>query len=204
MSPSDSGRPTADGRGDTGIPGPTTAVGCPPSAVSPYDRLINAMAALGAAMIVLMALWITYEVIARYALNAPTIWVTDLSEYTMLYATFLAAPWLVREGGHVQVDILLSRLSTRHQHALGVVTCFLAAAASAVLLWQGAEATWDTFSRNQHMARAWAIPRWTVLVIIPIGSFFLVLEWLRAGMRSAHAARSEDAFAEHAARESVV
>jgi TRAP-type C4-dicarboxylate transport system permease small subunit len=176
----------------------------PRSPASPYDRVIDGMAALGAAMIVLMALWITYEVIARYAFNAPTIWVTDLSEYTMLYATFLAAPWLVREGGHVQVDILVSRLSTRHQHALRVITCLLAAAASAVLLWQGVEATWDTFSRNQHMARAWAIPRWTILVIIPLGSFFMVLEWLRAAVRAGRAGSSEDALAERAARESVV
>jgi TRAP-type C4-dicarboxylate transport system permease small subunit len=162
------------------------------------------MAALGAAMIVLMALWITFEVIARYAFNAPTIWVTDLSEYTMLYATFLAAPWLVREGGHVQVDFLLSRLSPRQQHALAVATCLLAAAASSVLLWQSIEATWDTFSRNQHMARAWAIPRWTILAIIPVGSFFLVIEWLRAAIRAAQATRSDETFAEHAARESVV
>jgi TRAP-type C4-dicarboxylate transport system permease small subunit len=54
------------------------------------------------------------------------------------------------------------------------------------------------------MARAWAIPRWTILVIIPLGSFFMVLEWLRAAVRAGRAGSSEDALAERAARESVV
>lgn len=169
-----------------------------------YDRLLNVMAAIGAVILVLMAFWISYEVVMRYFLNSPTIWATDLSEYGLLYATFLAAPWLVREGGHVQVDILLSRIAAARRLQLGVVTSLVAAIASAIFLWQGIEATWDTFVRGQYMARAWSIPRWTVLVIIPFGSFFLVVEWLRAVVRSARAANQPDTFTERAAEEPVV
>lgn len=156
-----------------------------------YDRLINAMAVAGASVLVLMAFWISYEALMRRFLNAPTVWVNDLSEYSLLWVTFLGAPWLVREGGHVQIDILLVRLSPRQRALLGVVGAAVAAVASAVLLWQGIDATLDAFRRGQSMARTWAVPRWLVWSIIPVGSFFLLIEWLRAAVRCWRAARSE-------------
>jgi TRAP-type C4-dicarboxylate transport system permease small subunit len=57
-----------------------------------YDRLIVAMAYLAGLLIIGMSLWISYEVVARYVFLRPTIWAADLSEYTLLWSTFLAAP----------------------------------------------------------------------------------------------------------------
>ena len=155
-----------------------------------YDRFLQGLAALGAVIMALMALWISYEVIMRYFFQNPTIWASDLAEYAMLYSTFLAAPWLVRTNGHVRVELLLDKLNERQQHVLGVVTSLLAAAVCAVLCWQGLDATIDAAQRGQMIARSWQVPRAAVWGIIPFGSFFLTIEFLRAAVRSAHAART--------------
>lgn len=172
--------------------------------VALYDRLLDAMAGAGAIMMVLMSLWVTYEVIARYAFNNATIWAVDLSEYALLWATFLASPWLVREGGHVQIESLLERLTPRQRHVLGVFSSLAAALVAAVMLWQGLDATLEAFNRGQMVARSWRVPRAAVWMIIPIGSFFLVIEFIRAAVRSAHATRDEQAFSHHAADERVI
>jgi TRAP-type C4-dicarboxylate transport system permease small subunit len=154
-----------------------------------YDGLLNAMAALAAASMPVMALAVTYEVVMRYVFNDPTIWAVDLSEYIMLYATFLAAPWLVREGGHIRIEALLSLLSPRNQHMLGVVAAIISAAVAAVLCWQGLDATLDAYTRGVIIARSWRVPRWIVWALIPVGSFFITIEFIRVAVRSWRAAR---------------
>ncbi len=156
-----------------------------------YDRLIDAMAVVAGAGMALMALWITYEVITRYFFNNPTVWATDLSEYMLLYGTFLAGPWLVREDGHITIDLLLTRLTPRQRHVLGAVSALIGAAVMAVLCWQGLEATLDAFTRGQMIAKTWRVPRAAVWAVIPFGSFFLVVEFIRAAVRSVHASRDE-------------
>jgi TRAP-type C4-dicarboxylate transport system permease small subunit len=169
-----------------------------------YDRLLDGMAALGAAAMLLMALCITYEVVMRYVFNRPTIWAADLSEYALLYSTFLAAPWLVREGGHVRIDTLLIRLTPSQRHVLNLITCVLAAGVCMVLLWQTLDATLATFARGHMVARAWQVPRAAVWAIMPVGSFFLTLEFLRAAIRSARAARSGHPAVEHVGHERAI
>lgn len=152
----------------------------------------------------LMSLWITYEVIMRYFLNAPTIWAVDLSEYALLWGTFLAGPWLVRIGGHVRVEALIEHLRPSHQHILGVISSTVAAAVVLIMLWQGLEATLSVYERGQMIARSWQIPRWTVWAAIPLGSFFMVIEFIRAAVRSARSLGDEESFTHHAADERVV
>src|SRR3990170_8735242 len=35
------------------------------------------------------------------------------TEYALLWFTFLAAAWLLREGGHISIDTVISRLPTK-------------------------------------------------------------------------------------------
>ena len=172
--------------------------------VGAYDRLLDGMAAIAAAGTVLSALWITYEVIMRYFFNNPTIWAIDLTEYTLLWGTFLAAPWLLREGGHVRLEMLLDRLSPRTRHVCGVVSSLVGAAVCAVLLWQGLDATLDAFTREQYIARSWRVPRAAVWAIIPVGSFFLTIEFIRLAIRSAYLSTREPTFADHVRDEPAV
>lgn len=169
-----------------------------------YNRLLDWMAVAGAIILGLMAFWISYDVLMRKIFNAPTIWASDLSEYGLLWATFLGTGWLVREGGHVEIDILTSRLNLRWQHVFGVIGALIAAGSSAVMLWQGIDLTIDALVRGQTMARTWNVPRWLVWSIIPIGSFFLTIEWVRVALRSFRATRGDLGTPDHVLAEPAV
>lgn len=64
-----------------------------------------AMAALAA----IVAAYV-YEVVARYAFDAPTMWSADLVSYLLLFVTFMAMPEVTRTGSHVAVTVFLERL----------------------------------------------------------------------------------------------
>lgn len=150
-----------------------------------YVWLIHGMAVLGALILVGMSLWITYDVVMRYVLVSPTIWAGDLSEYGLLWATFLAAPWVLRQEGHVRIEIFVERLSHQHRRKTGVIVSILGAVVCVIFAWQTALTTVDFFARDLMEARIWRVPQWIIYSVIPLGSAFLAVEFVARALRYA-------------------
>jgi len=150
--------------------------------VTAGERLaVEGLMLVAIAILPLMALAITYEVIVRRIFNSPTIWVVDASAFALLWVTFLAAPWLIRHESNIRIEIVTDRLGLRSRAALAAVTSFAGAAVMAVVFWQATSETIQTYTRNTHTIGSWEIPRVFVVVVMPIGSFFAALEFLRVG-----------------------
>lgn len=144
-----------------------------------WSALLDGLAYLVAILTAALTLAVVYEVVARYFFNRPTAWAVDFTEYALLYITFLGAAWALRERAHIRIEILTERLGPRPQLALGAVVSLLAAGVSAVLMWQGAEVTWEAYTKDQAMLKAWRVPRWILILPIFLGSLLLVIEFLR-------------------------
>lgn len=155
------------------------------AALKVYDRLVDGLAALAAVLLTAMALWVTYEVVARYAFAAPTFWVVELSEYTLLYATFLGGPWLVRRNGHVRIGVVFDRLPARVQVHLGALLALVCAVCCAILVYLGVRDLAEAWTRAQLMPGLMQMPRWLVVLCIPVGSLFLTTEFVRQAIELA-------------------
>ena len=169
-----------------------------------WERLLAALAFLGALLMGGMALWITYEVLMRYLFQSPTFWAVDLSEYAMLWAAFLAAPWVLQREGHVRVEVFVERANPARQRALGVFTSTLGALGCAIMAWQGAATVWDFYVRSTMVAREWQVPQFVVYLVIPIGSALLTVEFVRRARRYLRAAGGEASFVRQAAEERTI
>lgn len=62
------------------------------------------------ALMAVMATLVFINVISRYLLNHSIIWVEELTQYQMIWITYLGAGLALREGRHVAVEILQDRL----------------------------------------------------------------------------------------------
>ena len=66
------------------------------------------------------------EVILRYFFNSPTVWANELAQMFFGAYAILAGGYILRSGGHVNVDILYSRLPKKSRaasvrcHSLGL------------------------------------------------------------------------------------
>src|SRR5680860_544067 len=75
---------------------------------------INRWLAIAASSLVfIMVAVISYEVVARYFFDAPTVWALELSTLLLGPYFLLAGPYFLHTAGHVNVDILYSKLSPR-------------------------------------------------------------------------------------------
>ena len=146
-----------------------------------FERTIELAAALAGALLVFVLLSESAEVVMRYFLRNPLIWVVEVSETILLFVAFLGAAWLLKSEGHVRMDLLLNRLNPRPRSILNIITSIIGAFCCGVLVWYGSLSTWDNFVRGAFEPTVLEIPSAYVLVIIPIGSFLFFIQCLRRG-----------------------
>ena len=70
---------------------------------------------VGSLALLIMALLIVSGVIARYLFNYGIPFAIEYSEYMILIVILWGAAIVMKEGGHINVDILISRLKVRPQ-----------------------------------------------------------------------------------------
>lgn len=147
------------------------------------SRCAAVPAAVAAVLILAMSLWISYDVITRYFLDYSSPWSFDLSEYALVWITFLGAPWVLLQDRHVRIELLVDVLSPRVQRMLGIVVCLIAIITCAVLAWRTGLAAFQYIERNEMMPRIVRIPRIWPYCIVPIGSLLLTFAFcLRLGL----------------------
>jgi TRAP-type C4-dicarboxylate transport system permease small subunit len=153
------------------------------------------LCAAGATLLfVAITLAIAAEVLLRYGFNSPIAWVVELSEYALLWITFLGASWVLRHGGHVRVDILLQYLSPAALRVCGMVSAGMGTLTMLVILVFGADATWTAYLRGAYKPTGIDVPTWMVLIVIPVCSLLLTFRF--AHLFVEFAARQRDFGAE--------
>lgn len=148
------------------------------------DKTLEGMTFLAGLLLVFIMMAVCGDVILRTFFELPQMWVTEVTECLLLYITFLTTAWLLRDDGHVRVDILLNRLKPRTVAFLGIVSSGIGILVSVVLVIFGAMITWDYYQRGVYTPSAMEFPVYVILIIIPIGSLALFLQFVRRGVLS--------------------
>jgi TRAP-type C4-dicarboxylate transport system permease small subunit len=101
------------------------------------------------------------------------------TEYFLLLIPLLGAPWLVREKGHIYIELLIMALAPRARRPLMLAIVFLCLAVCVVLAWYGAAITVQNFMQNEKDVRSFDMPRWMLMLSMPLAFGMMALEFLR-------------------------
>ena len=143
------------------------------------DTVINVFAVMAGIGVVFIMLAIGAEVFMRYFLNRPLIWVVEVTGLALLYVTFLVGAWVLKRERHVRIDIMLNRLSPATQAILNTATSIVCALIFLVVTGYGTLVTWEHFQAGYYTPTTMEIPYAYALVIIPVGSLLLFIQFLR-------------------------
>jgi len=117
-----------------------------------------------------------YEVIARYVFNSPTNWAHE-SMFLMFGMQYLiAGGFVLREGGHVRVDVLYNKLSKRWKAISDVLTSIFFFIFMIALLITGWTFFKDAYSVGEVSFTEWAIQYWPIKFALPLGAALLILQ----------------------------
>jgi TRAP-type C4-dicarboxylate transport system permease small subunit len=108
----------------------------------------------------------------------------EVTEYAMLYLTFLGAAWLLREEGHVRLDILFVLLKPRSRALLNSVTSILGVIVCLVLAFYGTWSTWLHYQKGLCTFSAMELLKWPFIIVIPFGSLMLLIQFARSAYAS--------------------
>lgn len=144
-----------------------------------YAGLLKGCGLLAGVAFGVVAALVTLNVLLRNlgVTNFP--WLLEVSEYVLYIGTFLAAPWVLRLGAHVRVDLLPGLLPAAGARLVNTVANLLGLACCVVLARHGWNVTWDAFSRGDVMFKEIVIPEWPLLAIIPLSAALLTIEFAR-------------------------
>jgi len=135
------------------------------------------------ALVVLMLL-VFHEVVVRYILDRPTIFSVEISEYLLVFLTFMSVGWVLREDRHVRMMALVTILPEKAQIILDVAVSVLAIGFCAVLTWKGAQTAIMAYVGDYHSSSLVNFPLWISYSFIPFGALILGLQFLvRIGER---------------------
>ncbi len=142
-------------------------------------RVENLLAALGIAVMLLIVGAVCIEIVLRTFFARPQVWVIEFTEYGLLYITFLGTAWLLRQDGHVSVDLLTNALDREWRRRLALVSAAVGFAVSVVLTVFGVIVTLDTLRRGIYKPTILEFPTWIVLLVIPLGASLLAARFLQ-------------------------
>lgn len=148
-----------------------------------YDAVLYGMAVVAGFLITAMMVVITLDVVLRNLGYQSSAHFFTFTEYALLIVPCLGAPWLVREKGHIYIEILLMRLAPRRRAALVQLIGVVCIAVCAVLAWYGLEVTVRDFLASEKDVRSLDMPRWMVVGFIPLSFAMMAVEFLRFVVR---------------------
>lgn len=142
-------------------------------------RVIDSLGVLSGAVVAFITLAISTDVILR-ALGHRTLgWTLELSEYGLLIVCFFGAPYVLRHGDHIRVDVLLRQAGQRGRGIMLILANLIALVTCLVLTWFGTQAAVAAFTRGAILFKEIEMPQWIVLSVMPIGTLLLSWEFAR-------------------------
>ena len=143
------------------------------------DWLVEKQGQLSSFLVYPLLIIVIYEVIMRYAFNAPTVWGFEATAFAYGLHYMLGLSYTENQAGHVKVDILTMRLSPKTQAILGVVTYILIFLPVYALMTIGAfKFAYTATISNELNSTSWAPPIWPFKIVMAISFLLLVLQGL--------------------------
>jgi len=144
-----------------------------------FDWIVDSMAFIAGVLLTSTVLIEFLEIFMRHFVRKPQVWTVDVTEYILFLVAFLGAPWLLKKGGHVGVDIVVERLDSTTRTFLGMLSSALGIFVSAVVSWFGLLETWNCYQGEVLVIKTLSVQKYYFLIFIFLGYFLLLIEFGR-------------------------
>ena len=139
-----------------------------------------------------LVLAVTWEVFARYAFNAPTIWSFDVTY--MLYGTIfmLGSAYALHKGAHIRTDFFFEKWSVRTRgtiDSIAYIVFFFPGIIAFFLV--GVTEGWYAFQIGEVSEQTpWRPVLWPFKWVVPLACLLLLIQGVSETIKSVYAART--------------
>jgi TRAP-type transport system small permease protein len=143
-----------------------------------FGRLLDALAIVAALILLAMVAIVTADIVLRNSTGGGFAWANEVSEYALYLMTLLAAPWLLRRGQHVRLDIILTLVPARVAWLMEAAGDALGFCVSVVLVRYSLAMTADSARLGAITIKNLVFPEWWLLAPLPATFALLAIEFV--------------------------
>ena len=143
-----------------------------------WERVLAALAWLAALTLLAMVALVTADIVLRNTLRSGFAWANEVTEYALYLTTLLTAPWLLRRGQHVRVDMALVLVPPRLAWLMEATADLLGLAACLTMVWYGTLMTAQSARLGSLTIKNLVFPEWWLLAPLPVCFVLLALEFV--------------------------
>lgn len=142
-----------------------------------FEQLFVAFAVLSALILLFMVMLVTLDVVLRNFELRGFIWANEVSEYSLYLMTVLIAPYLLRRGQHIRLDIFLVAIPKRLAWWCEVAGDIFGIAVCSVFFFYSVGMTVDSWRSQSLTVKNLVFPEWWLLAPLPIVFMLLTIEF---------------------------
>ena len=143
-----------------------------------FGRLFGFLATIAALLLLAMVVVVTADIVLRNVARIGFPWANEVTEYALYLTTLLTAPWLLRRGQHVRIDMALALVPPRVAWLMEAAADLLGLAASLVLIWYGTIMTVQSARLSSLTIKNLVFPEWWLLWPLPACFVLVALEFV--------------------------
>jgi TRAP-type C4-dicarboxylate transport system permease small subunit len=151
---------------------------------------------IGAALIVITAVIITVNCVARYVYNRPMMFVDEYSCYMLVALVYCGLGATLRAGKHVYVDMFVGKLPARVQRTMTTATLGLGVVPVAIMCWYSWKGFWSNYTGKIVSLTPLQTPLWFPYLTVAIGLTIFLFDIIAiVGQRLASVPHGQDSVA---------
>jgi TRAP-type C4-dicarboxylate transport system permease small subunit len=143
------------------------------------DHMNTIMVILSAVFLLGLTFIVGADITLRYLFLRPLGWVKEVSEYILVALGFLVAAWILKDDGHVKMDLVVSKVSPKTQTLMNIITSAISTLVVLVIALFSARVTLQFYQTRLVAATVLEPQKWILLTPVFLGALLLAIQFLR-------------------------
>jgi TRAP-type C4-dicarboxylate transport system permease small subunit len=143
-----------------------------------FGKLLDLLAVMAALILLAMVVLVSADIVLRNLTRTGFPWANEISEYALYAITLLTAPWLLRRGQHVRIDLALTLVPPRAAFLMEAAADVLGFAVCLVMMRYGLKIAIESAALHSITIKNLVFPEWWLLAPLPICFALLAAEFV--------------------------
>ena len=144
-----------------------------------YRSVVIGTGIVAALLFAAMAVMVCADVFLRNTGMASMPWAVEVTEYMLMVAAFLAAPWVLYTNDHIRVDVLVRTLPLRTQQGFAFASDLICLFICLALAWESILGLLDTKAQGGMVFKVLVFPEWWLGLPMVFSFVLLTIEFAR-------------------------
>lgn len=145
-----------------------------------YNLLLKIIMALLSIVMFALVLTTTWQVLSRYIGGSPQMWPTDIAAYALVFLTFMGMGVLLRDDGHIRIDIVYLKLPRMAKLILDAVMHLIGVVTLITVTYFAFKLDISYFEKQTFLiGSVFYTPKYLIFSFIPIGLAITAIEFIR-------------------------